>query len=62
MNPSHIVLGVLEAVVWYFFLWYFLTTLREPKRNLWIASGILLALFYAGFALCPWLRHLPVLS
>jgi len=59
MELKHFVPGALEAVVWYFFLWYFLTTLKKPERNLWIAAGVLLVLFYLGFVLCPWVRHTP---
>ncbi|QEG35897.1 hypothetical protein [Bythopirellula goksoeyrii] len=59
MELKHIVLGLLEAVVWYFFIYYWLDTLRKPSRNLWIASAVLLALFYLGLVLCPWVRHTP---
>ncbi|MAT68746.1 MAG: hypothetical protein CMJ58_04410 [Planctomycetaceae bacterium] len=57
MSTWHILLGVLEAIVWYFFIWYLLTTLRAKERNLWLAALVLLLLAYAGFVLCPWLRH-----
>ncbi|QDV26009.1 hypothetical protein [Aureliella helgolandensis] len=59
MELKHNLLGLLEGVVWYFFIYYFLLTLKKPDRNLWIASAILLALFYLGFVLCPWVRHTP---
>lgn len=59
MELKHMLLGLLEAVVWYFFLYYLLLTLKKPDRNLWIASAVLLALFYLGFILCPWVRHTP---
>lgn len=59
MELKHNLLGLLEGVVWYFFIHYFLLTLKKPDRNLWIASAILLALFYLGFVLCPWVRHTP---
>ena len=57
MEAKHIVLGLIEAVVWYFFLWYLLATLKKPNRNPWIAAAVLLGLFYLGFVLCPWIRH-----
>lgn len=57
MEIKHIILGLLEAVVWYFFIYYSLDTIRKPNRNLWLASAILIALFYLGFILCPWVRH-----
>ncbi len=59
MEIKHILLGLLEGVVWYFFIFYLLDTIKKPGRNLWIASAILLALFYFGFVLCPWVRHSP---
>ena len=59
MGLKHLVLGRLEAVAWYFFIYYWLDTLRKPTRNLWIASAVLLALFYLGFVLCPWVRQTP---
>lgn len=59
MELKHIILGLLEGVVWYFFIYYLLDTIKKPDRNLWIASGILLGLFYLGFVLCPWVRHTP---
>lgn len=59
MELKHILFSLLEGAVWYFFIYYFLLTLKKPDRNLWIASAILLALFYLGFVLCPWVRHTP---
>ena len=59
MEIKHIILGLLEGVVWYFFIYYLLTTIKKPDRNLWIASAVLLVLLYVGFVLCPWVRHTP---
>lgn len=59
MEWKHLALGLLEAVVWYFFIYYSLNTIKKPNRNLWIAAAVLLALFYLGFVLCPWIRHTP---
>lgn len=59
MEFKQIILGLLEGVVWYFFIYYLLDTLRKSDRNLWIASAVLLGLFYLGFVLCPWVRHTP---
>ncbi len=59
MEAKHILLGLIEAVVWYVFIFYWLYTIRKPERNLWIASAVLLGLFYFGFVLCPWVRHTP---
>ncbi|PHQ35062.1 MULTISPECIES: hypothetical protein [Rhodopirellula] len=57
MTTWHLLIGILEAIVWYFFIWYLLSTLRAKERNLWLASFVLLMLAYVAFALCPWLRH-----
>lgn len=57
MAIHHLLLGVVEAVCWYFFFWYLVGTIRKPERNLWVASLVLLVLFYSAFAACPWLRH-----
>lgn len=59
MEVKHIILGLLEAGTWYFCIYYLLDTLRKPNRSPWIAAGVLLALFYLGFVLCPWVRHTP---
>lgn len=59
MEIKHIILGLLEGVVCYFFIYYLLLTIKKPDRNLWTASAILLVLFYLGFILCPWVRHTP---
>ena len=57
MSPMDWILGVIEAVLWYFFLWYLLDTLRKPERNLWLAAGVLLVLGYLAFVACPWVRE-----
>ena len=57
MTTWHLLIGILEAIAWYFFIWYLLSTLRAKERNLWLASFVLLILAYVAFALCPWLRH-----
>ena len=47
--------GVAEAALWYAFVGFALDTLRTG-RKLWWASLVLLALFYAAFLVCPWVR------
>lgn len=59
MELKHFILGLVEAVLWYFFLYYLLFTIKRPERNVWIAAAVLLTLFYTGFVLCPWVRHTP---
>ena len=56
MEFKSLVLGIVEAVIWYFFLWYFLSVLKKD-RNLWVAALILLILAYLGFVTCPWIRE-----
>ena len=52
---KEVLLGLLETVLWYAFIWFGLDTLRTG-RTLWWASLVLLALFYAAFIACPWVR------
>ena len=55
MNALEIAAGLLESVLWYFFLWFGLDSIRT-KRNPWFAAAVLLVLGYAAFAACPWVR------
>jgi hypothetical protein len=55
MNALVIVTAVLEAVLWYFFLWFGLDSLKRG-RNPWLAAAVLLALGYAALVACPWVR------
>ncbi|MFH5805477.1 hypothetical protein [Alienimonas sp. DA493] len=55
MNALVIVTGVLEAVLWYFFLWFALDSIKRGRPP-WLAAVILLALGYAAFVACPWVR------
>jgi len=52
-----LILGAIELMVWYIFLVYLIKTIKNETGNVWISSAILLALFYLGFVLCPWIRH-----
>lgn len=44
-----------EAVLWYFFMYYLLYSIKNPT-NLWLSALILLVLGYLGTLTCPWLR------
>ena len=46
----------IEAVIWYFFIYYALFALKTDV-NLWNAALILLVLAYVGFIACPWFRE-----
>jgi hypothetical protein len=56
MELKNILFGIVEAMIWYLFLWYFLTTLKKD-HNLWLAALVLLVLAYLGFVTCPWIRE-----
>lgn len=48
--------AIVEAVIWYGFIYYLLYVLKNPV-DLWTASLVLLALGYAGAIACPWFRR-----
>ena len=56
MKKSDLLRGVLEAGVWYVFIYYFLYVLKNPT-DLWLAALVLLVLAYAGVFVCPWVRY-----
>ena len=49
-------LAILEAVIWYVFVYYFLFVLKN-ETNLYLSTLILLALMYVGTLVCPWFRN-----
>ena len=49
-------LAVVEAVIWYGFIYYLLYTIKNPA-DLWQSALILLGLAYLGTISCPWLRN-----
>ena len=56
MELTDALLGLIEAICWYFFFCFGLDSIRRG-RNPWWAAAILLALFYAAFVACPWVRE-----
>ncbi|WP_425400180.1 hypothetical protein [Aeoliella sp.] len=56
LELKNIMFGIVEAMIRYFFLWYFLTTLMKDS-NLWVETLILLVPAYSGFVACPWRRE-----
>jgi len=54
MNKNN--LWLLEAIIWFFFVYYLLYSIKTPGINLWTSSLILLALGSAGIMACPWIR------
>ena len=56
MKKGDILRGILEAIIWYVFIYYFLYVLKNPV-DLWLSTLILLVLMYAGVSVCPWVRN-----
>ena len=56
MKKIDLLRGILEAGIWYVFIYYLLYVL-ENSVELWSAALILLALMYAGIFVCPWIRY-----
>ncbi len=56
MKKSDILRGILEAGVWYVFIYYLLYVLKNPVE-LWQAALVLLVLAYVGVFVCPWVRY-----
>lgn len=56
MKTTDWVRAIVEAVIWFFFIYYFLWSVRNPV-NLWESALILIVLAYAAALVCPWLRH-----
>lgn len=50
------VFNLVTAVLWYWFLYYFLYSIKN-KVNLYQAAFILLILCYAAFIACPFIRY-----
>ncbi len=57
MKPHDWFWGLVEAVIWYCFIYYFLYVLKTDDVELWKASLVLLALVYVGTISCPWFRN-----
>jgi hypothetical protein len=55
MNATEWFWTVVEAVIWYFFIYYLLFAVQN-EVNLWTASLVLLVLAYLGTITCPWFR------
>ncbi len=56
MKKSDLLRGILEAVVWYIFIYFLLYVLKNPVE-LWSAALIFLVLAYVGVFVCPWVRY-----
>ncbi len=56
MKKSILFWGVIEAVIWYGFIYYLLYAIKNPIE-LWLSSAILLALMTLGTMACPWVHN-----
>ena len=54
MNSKEGLMYVVEAIIWFFFIYYLLFAIKSGI-NLWIDSFVLLVLAYLGVLSCPWL-------
>lgn len=52
MSTKDIIWGIIEAVIWYAFVYYLLYALKNPV-DLRLAALILLVLVYLGTVTCP---------
>ncbi len=55
MTTKNIFWAIIEAVIWYVFICYFLYTTQNPV-DIYASGLILLVLAYAGMMACPWVR------
>jgi len=56
MKKGDLLRGILEAGIWYVFIYYLIYVLKNSVEP-WSAALILLVLMYAGVFICPWVRH-----
>ena len=56
MKKADIFSGIIEAIIWYVFIYYIIYILKNPVE-IWLSALILLVLMYAGVSVCPWVRH-----
>lgn len=56
MKKSVWIWGIIEAVIWYGFIYYLLYSLKNPV-DLWFSSLVLLILVFAGTMACPWVHN-----
>ena len=57
MKKNDMLRGILEAGIWYLFIYYMLYVLKNPV-DLWQASLILLVLAYVAVFVCPWVGYM----
>jgi len=48
--------AIIEAVIWYGFIYYLLYAIKNPV-DLRQSALVLLVLAYVGTIACPWVRH-----
>lgn len=55
MSTPEVLTGLVEAALWYAFLYLLLDAIRH-KRTPWLAALYLLVTAYLAFVACPWVR------
>ncbi|NOY15238.1 MAG: hypothetical protein GXP43_03405 [bacterium] len=48
--------GIVEAVLWYGFIYYLLYSIKNPVE-LWKSALVLMVLSYLAILACPWFRQ-----
>jgi len=56
MTSKNIFWAIVEALIWYIFIYYFLYTIKNPV-DIYSSSLILLAIMYVGMLANPWVRN-----
>lgn len=55
-TPIMLLLGIINATLWYFFFYYLLYSIKRAV-NIWVAAFILLLLFSLALITCPLVLH-----
>ena len=57
MKPIDCFRALIEAVLWYAFIYFFIYTIKAPYINLYVNCLILLILVYLAAITCPWIKY-----
>ncbi len=55
MKAKNLFWAMVEAVIWYVFIYCFIYAIKNPVE-IWQYALVLLVLGYAGTIACPWVR------
>lgn len=56
MAKKNLIWWIIEAIIWYVWLYYFLFSIKNPV-DIAASALILLVLAYLGTLACPWFRN-----